>query len=172
MIQKLFTTGVLFFSFHSTLFAAQPTSFSKKVLERTAKIKVELNPSTVRCLVGDYGGSSLKISLPGLRSHSAFRHTTNGETEPCINAGYCRSGLFPNGLTPEAILRGQNSSEEIDVKIETFEEFQFNHESKKCSRYIREKVSTQVRGMDFSHEDGTTIGDANYETCLTQISSP
>lgn len=131
-------------------------------------IEIELNKNTVRCLVGDYGARSLKISMPELIGRTAFRHTTSGETLPCINAGFCSPFWDPNesGLKPEDILDEARPTEVIAVLVVLNERLSLNHQNKTCSRFLIEDVSSPVRGLDFRHQDWVSLGLTDYEACL------
>ncbi len=130
------------------------------------EMELALNESTVRCLVGDYGASSLKISVPQLRDVTIFRHTTTGEVLPCINAGRCK--IFPerSGKSPSDILDPSRPTEKVSVSVDRYERLYLNHKNKSCQRSILERVFTRVRGMDFRHEDSGFLGNTNYDVCL------
>lgn len=133
----------------------------------THQLKAELNPKTVRCLIGDYGASSLKISLSALKNMTVFRHTTRGETEPCINAGFCaREDLGMPGPTPASILDPNKPTEDIQVTVQLEEILDINHETQTCSRSLSETVTSPVRGLEFKHVDGAYLGSLDYEVCL------
>lgn len=50
--------------------------FETLIKEDNIPMNLKLDETTVRCLVGDYGGSSLKISVADLKYYAVFRHTT------------------------------------------------------------------------------------------------
>jgi hypothetical protein len=127
------------------------------------KLTIQLNDKTVRCLQGDYSANSLKISVPELRPLTHFRQTTRGETEPCINAGYCA----PLGnLAPAMILNSSKPQEEVSVTIVLKEVLNLDHDEKTCSRQLIETIDAPVRGLNFAHQDGVWLGDTDYEACL------
>jgi len=143
-------------------------------IERSRSVEsltVDLNAQTVRCLVGDYGASSLKISIPDMRRLTVFQHTTRGETQPCINAGPCRPGFAPDdgtvpGLDPSMILDPQKPTEEVELTIVLKEVLTMNANFKTCTRSLSETVNTKVRGLKFAHQDGAWLGNLDYEVCL------
>lgn len=128
-------------------------------------LTLSLNNKTVRCLVGDYGSSSLKISVSELRGYTQFRQTTKGETEPCINAGACEQPGIP-GFKVEDIIRTEKPTEKVKVSVKLSEILEIDHENKTCTRSLVEAVKTKVRGIPFFHSDGANLGALNYEICL------
>lgn len=155
----------------SALFAgsAFAQTVEEKSFERSRQVvplEIELNKQTVRCLVGDYGGSSLKISLAGIRPYTVFPQTTRGETAPCINAGRCKT-RFNNGLTVDQVIDNAKPMESINVTVVLFEELQIDHTNKTCHRSLREVLDSPVRGLNFHHEDGASIGTLPYDVCVT-----
>ncbi len=143
----------------------------RKEIERSRKVvslAVPLNTATVRCLVGDYGSQSLKISMAALKPHTVFRQTTRGETEPCINAGSCVFDRTPDGrrLSPELILDDAKPVENVEVTILLKEVLSIDHDAKVCGRSLQEDVSAMVRGLKFEHSDGEFLGTLDYETCV------
>lgn len=124
-------------------------------------LTLELNAQTVRCLIGDYGASSLKISVADLKGYALFRQTTVGETEPCINAGRCTAEL-----SPEKVIDATKPNENVNIKIALFEILNISHSHKTCSRGLREDISAVVRGLAFTHSDGGGIGDLPYDICV------
>jgi hypothetical protein len=132
-------------------------------------LTVKLDPSTVRCLVGDYGASSLKISMENLKGYTVFRHTTRGEVQPCINAGACKTRFNPDGFSPEMILNPARPTEEIKVRIVLHEVLRLDHANKTCDRSLVENVVSQVRGLKFAHQDSAELGKLEYKACLAMI---
>ena len=131
------------------------------------KLTAQLNVLTVRCLEGDYGARSLKISLSALKELTVFRHTTRGETEPCINAGFCvRENSHTPGLTPDLILDPSRPSEDIEVNVKLEEILNIDHDMQLCRRSLSETVTSTVRGLDFKHKDGASLGNLDYQVCL------
>lgn len=157
----------------------QTRSFPVEDAEETIEIErsrlvhtlnVELNRQTVRCLEGDYGASSLKISIPEMRSRTVFPHTTRGEVQPCINAGACRfpfddSPTSP-GLDPGMILDDAKPTENIKLTVVLTEVLDINHPFKTCTRRLRETVNSTVRGLHFAHVDGADLGSLDFAVCL------
>ncbi len=133
---------------------------------------LNLNQNTVRCLVGDYGSKSLKISVPELQGFTMFRQTTAGETAPCINAGSCIFDTTADGrkLSPELILDASKPTEEVNITIVLNEIVSMNHQAKTCTRYLKETLASDVRGLTFRHADGGSLGETNYEACLKLVS--
>lgn len=156
------------FTLCSIAASAQKIEVIDKVLSvTTSRLLLELNNQTVRCLIGDYGSSSLKISVPDLRQITMFRHTTRGETQPCINAGFCRDGSISGDLDPSLVIDPTKPTEEVDVKVRVIETLTIDHNYKTCSRRVSEHVEAQVRGLKFEHLDGGQLGDStDYEVCL------
>ncbi len=150
---------------------AQIETFENLIQERDITMNLKLDEQTVRCLVGDYGASSLKISVADLKHYTVFRHTTRGETEPCINAGFCKTpfSFSDSDLVPEMIIDPLNPYEQATLNIKLFEIIYLDRDNKTCSRHLREEVSSTVRGMLFQHQDGAGIGNLNYEACLAMI---
>lgn len=171
-MKKLIT---LLFVFASNLVFAQVETFETLIKEQDIQLNLKLDEQTVRCLVGDYGASSLKISVSDLKHYTVFRHTTWGETEPCINAGFC--GNTPMGqlinpdLIPEKIIDLLKPYELADLNIKLFEVITLDQVNKSCTRRLREHVSSTVRGVLFQHEDGAGIGSLDYDTCLTMVAN-
>lgn len=141
--------------------------------DEVVQLNLALNAETVRCLVGDYGASSLKISVPSLKYYTVFSHTTEGETLPCINAGFCGDTPLGRGnpeRVPETIIDVKNPFQLTDLRIVLTETLTLDHAGKTCTRTLNEHVSATVRGMDFQHHAGAGIGTMKYETCLNIIS--
>ncbi len=153
----------------ATAQTSDPT-FETIEIERSRSVttlEAELNAQTVRCLVGDYGASSLKISIPGMRSITVFPHTTRGEVQPCINAGFCKSAIAPvSGLDPSMIIDSNKPTENVELTVVLKEVLSLDHHSKKCDRSLLETVNTTVRGLKFAHADGAHLGDLEYDVCL------
>lgn len=142
----------------------------EKSFERSRQViplEVELNKQTVRCLVGDYGASSLKISLADIRPYTVFPQTTRGETAPCINAGRCKTKFMKNGLTVDQVIDTAKPTENINVTVVLLEEIVIDHMNKTCTRSLRETLDSPVRGLNFHHEDGKSIGDLPYDVCVS-----
>lgn len=135
---------------------------------QVVSLTIPLNTKTVRCLLGDYGSQSLKISMDQLRAYTMFPQTTRGETAPCINAGSCVFDTAPDGrrLGPELILDAERPTETVAVTIVLNEVLQIDHLNRKCSRSLQEDVSATVRALDFRHSDGASLGSLKYEDCL------
>jgi hypothetical protein len=130
-------------------------------------LEAELNAQTVRCLVGDYGASSLKISIPEMRSITVFPHTTRGEVQPCINAGFCKSPIAPvNGLDPSMIIDNNKPTENVELTVVLKEVLSLDHKLKTCHRELLETVNTTVRGLKFAHADGAFLGSLEYDICV------
>lgn len=134
-------------------------------------LTLHLNPKTVRCLVGGYSSSSLKISVIELQGLTRFKQTTRGETAPCINAGSCDFGQSPDGrpLSPALILDANRPTETVPVTVVLNEIITVDHTNRTCSRELRESVDAHVRGLDFHHDDGDYGVDADYDKCLLVI---
>lgn len=152
-------------------FAELPTPPEIVEIERSRYVtpmEIALNKETVRCLVGDYGARSLKISIEELMGLTVFRHTTRGETLPCINAGACSHESDPNGegLKPEMILDETRPTEIVQMTIVLKEVLTLHHQEKICTRGLEETVSSHVRGLDFKHWDGAQIGHLEWDVCL------
>lgn len=129
-------------------------------------LTINVNPQTVRCLVGGYAMSSLKITVPELKDFTRFRQTTRGETEPCINAGACKSPGFPDGLDPSRILKSNKPTEEVNFTIVQEEVLNIDHTQKTCFRSVLETVSATVRGLKFEHTDGISLETTPYDVCV------
>jgi hypothetical protein len=157
----------------AVLFAgAAQAQIETKNIERSRKVvplTIALNNESVRCLIGDYGASSLKISLPELKGLTVFPQTTRGETDPCINAGVCKFGKAPDGrpLSPELVIDSNRPTEDIQVTVVLTENLYIDHTAKTCSRSLSETISSPVRGLNFAHEDGASIGDLPYDVCVS-----
>lgn len=145
-------------------------SYERTLSNQTHDLEIALDETTVRCLVGDYGASSLKISVPELRDLTVFDHTTAGETEPCINAGMCATKFNGNrGLTPRMILRFEEPTEEVSMTVVLTETLTINVVHKDCYKRLSEKVNSKVRGLQFAHEDGEQSVEVDYQTCRYQV---
>lgn len=132
----------------------------------TTPMTLALNAGSVRCLVGDYGASSLKITTPDLRYITMFRHTTQGETESCINAGPCKNSFNGSHLEPSLIIDPSKPTEEVNITVDVSETLTIDHTAKTCQRMISEHVKTVVRGLPFQHLDQGFLGNTDYELCL------
>lgn len=131
-------------------------------------LTIDLNGTTVKCLLGDYGSESLKISLPDLRDYTVFRQTTRGETAPCINAGSCLFDTTPDGrkLDPSLIIDPARPTEDVKILVVLNEILIIDHAQRSCSRSLVENISSTVRGLDFRHSDGAYLGTLDYDLCL------
>lgn len=158
-MKKIFILGLLALS--NSAFSEDQESVSNLLKHTDREMLIELNEKTVRCLVGDYGASSLKISIPQLRSITMFRHTTRGEVQPCISAGACMEGR-----NPIDVIKPGQPTERVSVSVDLYEVLNINHKLKTCDRHLFEKVVSKVRGIGFEHEDYGTLGATNYEACL------
>lgn len=162
---KLFILSLIF----SSAAQAQVTEIDRVIYDQTHRVILDLNAQTVRCLIGDYGVRSLKISVPQLRFFTVFKHTTRGETEPCINAGPCKNDFFEppqsRAFGPEDILDQNKPQEEALLRVLRVERLIMDPHDKYCSRYLVETVTSKVRGLDFSHTESAEIGITDFETC-------
>ena len=154
-----------------SLIAATAAKAETVTIERSRSVvplTVDLNKETVRCLLGDYSSQSLKISVPELKGYTAFPQTTAGETAPCINAGSCLFGKAPDGrkLDPSLILDPNKPTEDIQITVVLNEILYLDNINRTCSRSLREDISSNVRGLNFKHSDGTTLGNLDYDICL------
>ena len=144
-----------------------------KISDITTQLLLKLDPSTVRCLVGDYGASSLKISVPQLTELAVFNHTTTGEVLPCINAGRCEKKVGDKvvtpGLNPEMILDAARPTEQADVRVQLEEDYYLDHALKTCAREVSEKVTTTVRGLPFRHIKSAPLAEIPYDVCLRNL---
>lgn len=143
------------------------------VSDVTHNVTLELNPTTVRCLSGGYGMESLKISVPQLLHLAAFNHTTFGETLPCINAGPCKvqigDMLLTDGFTPDSILAKGGHQESAALRVLLEELYYINHEGQTCFRALEETVSTNVRGINFTHVNSAQLAELSYQKCVDLI---
>lgn len=164
-MRKLFVLGLLLGLSHSAL--AEDVEIVKNLLSHTdTEFEISLNKDTVRCLVGNYGASSLKISVPELKHITILRHTTDGEDLPCINAGPCKGVGAPEGRSPSDILEENKPTERVSISVDRYEELVLDHKKKTCQRTILEEVFSKVRGLDFKHFDYGGLGNTSYEACL------
>ncbi len=165
MKKKLIALGIL--GFVNAGYAADYENIGVLVSHKDQEMTLELNKDTVRCLVGDYGASSLKISVPQLRFLTIFRHTTTGEVQPCINAGACFKDIpSRKGRSPEDIIDESKPTEVVSISVDLFENLSIDHAKKQCVRSLVEKVFSKVRGMEFKHVDSGYLGNTSYEACL------
>ncbi|OQW50332.1 MAG: hypothetical protein A4S09_00625 [Proteobacteria bacterium SG_bin7] len=164
-MKKLLILGIL--GFVNVGFAANRENIEILLSHKDQETILELNKSTVRCLVGDYGASSLKISVPQLRFLTVFRHTTRGEVQPCINAGPCFADRPSKKVrSPEDVIDDSRPTEIVSISVDLFENLYIDHEKKSCVRTLVEKVFSKVRGMDFKHVDSGSLGQTSYDACL------
>ena len=164
-MKTMITTVVTFLGLFATSFAgaAEKIEYVDRVINiQNIPLTVALDASTVRCIKGDYGAPSLKISVPGLIGWTAFRQSTVGEKDPCINAGPCG----PHGHNPAEVIDTSKPDEVINVNDELHELLVLDNVSKTCARTLLEKLSSEVRGLLFTHEESHDIGVLDYDICL------
>jgi hypothetical protein len=168
LITALFTLSCLAQAQEQTLGEPVIQTVTMERARAVHNLTLHLNPKTVRCLVGDYSSSSLKISVNELMGLTRFKQTTRGETAPCINAGSCRFDKTPGGrpLSPALILDASRPTETVPVLVVLTETITLDHANKTCSRELRETVDASVRGLNFHHEDGDYGVEADFENCL------
>lgn len=139
------------------------------ISDRTTNVTLELDASTVKCLVGDYGASSLKISVPELNRIANFNHTTEGESLPCINAGPCKTEFVKNGLEVNDILGKGGPTESAKVRVVSEEYYYMETANNYCYRGIVETVTTEVRGLPFKHVKEAPLATMPLSTCRSVI---
>ncbi len=175
IVVLIFTAQSLWAQSNDSLTSSNSDQFQiyeKLISDRNIELNLKLDSTTVRCLVGDYGASSLKISVAELKNYAVFRHTTFGETEPCINAGFCGNtpmGSLNPDLIPEKIIDPMNLFERSTLNIKLFESFTLDTINRKCYRSLKEIVVSKVRGVLFKHEDGAELGLLDYDTCVSLV---
>ncbi|MGZ3722576.1 MAG: hypothetical protein ACXVA9_06580 [Bdellovibrionales bacterium] len=162
----LIASLVIGFSAHAQLKGTETVTIERS--RTVVPLTVELNKDTVRCLLGDYSSTSLKISVPELKGSTAFPQTTAGETAPCINAGSCRFGKTPDGrrLDPSLIIDANKPTEDIQITVVLNEVLYINHDKQTCDRSLSERIDSTVRGIKFAHQDGASLGALEYDVCM------
>jgi hypothetical protein len=153
-------------SFALDLINFNPNDFSRVIKDETHTSTIRLNKENVRCSALGYGASELKISIPSLKWNAIFDHSNNDGRGPCVTAGtsFCGFNNFPpeSGI-PDILLDEERPTEEISVNVKLHEEFSVKEES--CTRTLREFVTTNVRGIDFTHNRIKSIGEISLKEC-------
>ena len=134
----------------------------ESVIRQTkTNVDIPLNPSTVKCSHADYTLPNLKILVPGLAPLTVLNHRNRNEGAPCVAAGECAPGNEPKDL-----LDASRPTETVPVRVRLTRVTSIDHEQKKCSVWLSEKVATDVRGIKFRHERTQDLGERAYEDCL------
>jgi hypothetical protein len=137
------------------------------IKDQTSPVTVELDTNTVRCSEVGYGLSNLKVSVPELKFLAHFDHSTPGDINPfpCITAGMCATPWNPTGPTPATLIRADQPTEAIQVRIVLKETYLLDHTAQTCHRTLQEDVTTTIRGLDFYHHREARFGQFPYAAC-------
>lgn len=122
------------------------------VQSKTQPVEIELNTDTVKCLIGDYGVSSLKVLIPELANMTLLNHRVPGSNAPCVTAGFCK-GLVPGEELDVSMILGEDRppTEVIYVTIDLMRDSQWIEATQTCEVFMTEVVTTQIRGLEFKH---------------------
>jgi hypothetical protein len=146
----------------TTLIAFNAQAKDILISDQTYNLEVKLDKNSVKCLVGDYGASSLKIVVPEIRYFANLDHTSEGSGGPCINAGRCNQG---NKDSRFSILHDlARPTEQIKLRVLKTENYEIIDDA--CQRSYHEKISSNVRGTDFIHFASAELATLDKKFCL------
>lgn len=154
--------NVLVFLFILSSQAFANDSIERIVSDKTHELEIALNQKTVQCSMAGYGASFLKILIPQLSEVTVLDHRNFGADAPCVSAGMCA----PFGdLNPELVIDELNPIEKVEVRVVLKQTLQKDTNQKKCHVSITEEIETHVRGLKFTHQRFSDLGERNIEDC-------
>lgn len=155
---KLFLA--LFLITSTQVFASD--TIERVVSDKTHELEIALNSNTVQCSMAGYGASFIKILIPELSAITVLDHRNFGADAPCVSAGMCA----PMGdLAPELVIDELNPTEKVEVRVVLKQTLQKDTTNNKCFVSITEEIETNVRGLKFTHQRFSDLGERKLEDC-------
>lgn len=137
------------------------------ISDETYDINIAMNPATVKCLIGDYSASSLKVVIPDLKWMTSLDHTSGDSGGPCVTAGWCNGNFGSMTDTRLPLLTDETKPfEDIKVRVLKTEVWTAYPESNRCNHVYVEKVTTTIRGIDFAHTRQLGLSEVELKNCL------
>ncbi len=136
------------------------------ISDETYDVNIAMNPSTVKCLIGDYSASSLKIIIPDLKWMTSLDHTSGDSGGPCVTAGFCNGPIGAGVDTRLPLLTDVTKPfEDIKVRVLKTEVWTAHPGSNRCNHIYVEKVTTTIRGIDFAHTRQIGLSEVELKNC-------
>jgi hypothetical protein len=141
--------------------APLPAEVRTVLRDVTTPIDLSLTPSTVFCSAIGYGLSFLKVSIPQLDELAHFDHRVEEAGLPCAAVGAC-----DDVLGPDSVLQGRPGVERVAVRVVLLEVLRLDHETKQCTRQLKEDVFATVRGVALSHDEEDKPAPLAWDACV------
>lgn len=127
------------------------------VSDRTTTVSVPLNTTTVKCSRADYAEPMVKVLIPALAELTVLNHRNTREGAPCVSAGSCLE------MSPNDILRGGAGVDQVKIRVVLRKETAIEGEI--CRVTLIERVTTTIRGVDFTHERAQEVAERTAADC-------
>src|SRR5262245_43727701 len=119
----------------ASLAAATPVTAETVVHNRSTRVQIGLDSSTVLCSAADYGATYLKIGMPGLARLTLLDHQNTGAGAPCVQAGPCQAGNMPSDIIDAA-----RPNEWVSINVKEVRIDESDAAAQTCNTTLSERV--------------------------------
>ncbi len=151
-------TVVLISLLVASLAQGQSLANTVDLSEQTFTVPVDLSTAKVKVTTLGYGAPTLKVLIPELAAITVLDHRNLGEEAPCM-ANF-------EAFTVDAVVQGNPAVVETDITVRRQKVLTPIEEENTCRVHLTELVTTEIRGLSFSHFESQKLPDRHIDDCI------